>query len=173
MKNRGDAIIISPGEWHVGYSPQYISTLLGSCVAVTAWHSRLHCGGMCHYLLPHKSPHKELAPAKHPGLNPRYGVDALALLSAQLMQHAALHEYTFGYFGGATMFKGNHRIGEANCELAINWLRNNNLQIQDISIGGVRGRKIILDLETGKIIATEFNTVVVGETDGHQCLGSG
>ena len=41
-------LVLQPGEWFFGQSPNRISTLLGSCVAVTVWHPILRCGGLCH-----------------------------------------------------------------------------------------------------------------------------
>lgn len=164
--------IVSQGEWYFGFTPETVSTLLGSCVAVTAWHSRLRCGGMCHYLLPHKSRYHSNGD-HHLSLNPRYGEDALTLLSAELTRHAPLAEYAFGYFGGATMFKGNQHIGASNVDLAIHWLRDRQLNVHTVSVGGNRGKKIVLDLETGNILINEVNTLLVGVPDGHQCTGSG
>jgi len=170
VTNLGNVITISPGEWFFGFAPLQINTLLGSCVAVAAWHNRLLCGGMCHYLLPHKSRHKERAPVSGKALSPRYGEDALTLLTERLTQYAPLKEYLFSYFGGATMFEINFGIGDANCALANNWLRHNKVKVQDINVGGNKGRKIVMELHSGKIDVNELNATRVGETNGDQCF---
>ncbi len=45
-------VVINTGEFHFSSGNVRVSTLLGSCVAFTAWHPVRRIGGMCHYLLP-------------------------------------------------------------------------------------------------------------------------
>lgn len=139
--------VVQPGGWFFSQTPLTISTLLGSCVAVTVWHPGLHCGGMCHYLLPRKS--SGFNETSIP--NPRYGVDALELLFCKMSQEAPIKEYRAGIFGGATMFLGNQKVGESNGILAIRWIELHKLHVDYSDIGGVQGRKIKLDLNTGTV----------------------
>ena len=44
-------ILIHPGELYFGNDAADVSTLLGSCVAVTLWHPLKHYVGMCHVVL--------------------------------------------------------------------------------------------------------------------------
>ena len=48
----GSSIFIHVGQIHVDEPPIAISTVLGSCVAVCLYDSKLKIGGMNHYLLP-------------------------------------------------------------------------------------------------------------------------
>ncbi|MEI6986387.1 MAG: chemotaxis protein CheD, partial [Rhodospirillaceae bacterium] len=43
-----------PGDIYCDRTPQYLGTVLGSCVAVCLWDSQLRFGGMNHYLLPNR-----------------------------------------------------------------------------------------------------------------------
>ena len=138
---------VQPGEWYFGLAPGRISTLLGSCVAVSVWHPILRCGGLCHYLLPNR-------PKSSDGLhmpNARYGVDALELMRCEMILHAPLSEYHVGCFGGSVMFQGNQKVGEANAELARKWMRLHELTPKQQALGGNKGRKIKMDLATGAI----------------------
>ena len=139
-------MVVQPGGWYFGYGVPQVETLLGSCVAVTAWHPRLHSGGMCHFLLP-SGPKKTNTSMP----NPRYGVDALELLTCAMMGVAPLHEYLFGVFGGAEMFSGNQHIGERNVRLVEQWMTVNDIIALRSDVGGKRGRRVYLDMENGLI----------------------
>ena len=49
---QGCSTFIHVGQIHVDTSPSAISTVLGSCVAVCLYDTKLGMGGMNHYLLP-------------------------------------------------------------------------------------------------------------------------
>src|SRR5664279_3361231 len=65
---------LMPGEWHFGPQALTLSTLLGSCVAVTLWHPGRRIGGMCHYLLPSR-----IRPAGA-ALEGRFGDEVMSLM---------------------------------------------------------------------------------------------
>ena len=140
-------LVVQPGEWYFGQAPGRVSTLLGSCVAVTVWHPILRCGGLCHYLLPNrpKSSDTLLPP------NARYGVDALELLRCEMIRHAPLSEYYISCYGGAVIFSGNQKVGESNAELARKWMRLHYITPRQEAMGGKKGCKIKMDLATGGI----------------------
>ncbi len=135
-----------PGDWYFGSEPKVVSTLLGSCVAVTVWHPQLHCGGMCHYLLAKQPKANPLLPP-----NPRYGVDVLELLRCKMLEFAPIKEFWVGCFGGAQMFIGNADIGRCNATLAMQWVALHRLQLCRHELGGNCGRKIRLNLCTGNV----------------------
>ena len=55
-------IFLQPGEFYFGEGKTRVRTLLGSCVAITLWHPRLHLGGMSHYVLPNRQHRKKHDP---------------------------------------------------------------------------------------------------------------
>lgn len=138
-------VTVPPGEWYLGQEI-VLNTLLGSCVAITAWHPFIRCGGLCHYLLPR-------IPATSSQFKPdaRYGVIGLQFLQSALIAIAPLREFQFGCFGGSVMFKGNEKIGEANVQLAREWLQKHHIAIYQSDVGGPFGRKISMNTDTGKI----------------------
>ncbi len=156
MSGSKDVLTIYPGEWYFGGCYNQLVTILGSCVAVTAWHPAYRYAGMCHFLLPGVQDK-----AVNKALNPRYGVDALEILRTQLEDVAPLESYRFGCFGGAEIFTGNQRVGFANHKLAYQWLENLNIVHVHFDIGGREGRKIILDVRSG-IVGVRY----LGEVKG-------
>lgn len=149
------ALVLQPGEWFFGQAPGVIKTLLGSCVAVTVWHPILHCGGMCHYLLPNR-------PRGDQGLqipSARYGVDALEFLHCEMIERAPMSEYHVACFGGAMMFSGNQTIGQSNAALALKWMSLHSLLPVHSEMGGMKGRKINLDLDSGVIAVQDLEPV--------------
>ena len=70
-------IFLKPGELCFGIPGTNISTVLGSCVAITLWHPVLSIGAMCHFVLP-KRPQGE--PRDH-SFDGRYGDEAIQLLT--------------------------------------------------------------------------------------------
>jgi chemotaxis protein CheD len=47
-------IFLKPGALYISEKPAIVSTILGSCIAVTIFNKRLKVGGICHALLPKK-----------------------------------------------------------------------------------------------------------------------
>src|SRR5208282_2634940 len=44
---------LQPGELYLARTPAILRTILGSCVSVTFWSSRLGAGALCHGVLPY------------------------------------------------------------------------------------------------------------------------
>lgn len=144
--------VIMPGEWYFGAAPESVRTLLGSCVAISVWHPRLHLGGLCHYLLP-----RPPLPDSRP--DARYGIHALHYLQLAMERLDACGAYQIGCFGGSDMFAGQvqTRIGQLNVDFAHRWLHQRHLVPQQIDTGGNCSRNIMLDLATGVIILKRYD----------------
>ncbi|HSC69519.1 MAG TPA: chemotaxis protein CheD [Cellvibrio sp.] len=150
---------IHPGEWYFGAEYERLHTVLGSCVALTAWHPRLRIGGMCHYLLASepkpKSLHQTQAADSKPGSGSdcRYAVHALAQMKKAMQAFADMREYQLGIFGGGDMFASSAptSIGSANIAYAIQWLRREKLQSLQTDVGGKISRSLMLVMATGEI----------------------
>lgn len=154
-------LVLQPGEWFFGTNHTAISTLLGSCVALTVWHPILHCGGMCHYLLPR-------SPKKDPMMIPsaRYGHDALQFLYCAMVEVAPLSEFHVSCFGGAEIFVGNHNVGRGNVDIARQWMELHHIIPHRLEAGGRKGRKIRLDLNNGNIDVVLLQSYA-SSGDGH------
>jgi chemotaxis protein CheD len=143
---------IHPGEWYFGGEYERLHTVLGSCVALTAWHPKLKIGGLCHYLLA-VEPKKKNVPAQGTVGDCRYAVHALALMKKSMLVHANIAEYQLGLFGGGDMFayRTSTSIGQDNIAYACQWLRREKLQPMQTDVGGDISRSLVLVMSTGEI----------------------
>ncbi|AZN36395.1 chemotaxis protein CheD [Iodobacter ciconiae] len=140
-------IILLPGDVHFSRAPDQLYTLLGSCLAITAWHPQRLLGGMCHFLLP--------KPAHNTAPDGRYGSDAFNLLCQFMQQNTTFpNEYRYQIYGGSNILQTTIKdssIGSRNIYAAKQILLNAALSIDFEDTGGNYSRKILLDLKTGKI----------------------
>lgn len=106
-------IFLQPGEFYFGDKDTRIRTLLGSCVSVTMWHPKRLIGGMCHYMLPYRSPQKT-APRLYE-LDGRYAEEAMLMFFREAARHHTNPgEYVVKVFGGGNMFPGVKKKISAN-----------------------------------------------------------
>lgn len=144
-----DKKYIHSGQLYVAPRPTLIHTVLGSCVAVCLHDATIQLSGMNHYLLPLWN---------NEGLqSPKYGNIAIQkLLEAMEAVGASRHNIIAKVFGGASPNNlGSHNeqmmVGKRNIEIAQDILTQYRIKIVASDVGGVRGRKIVMDSATGKI----------------------
>lgn len=138
---------IHPGEWYFGMEYERLHTVLGSCVALTAWHPRLKLGGLCHYLLS-KASCQQLATR-----DCRYAENALEQMKLAMFSFADPREFELGLFGGGDMFAYNTptSIGMDNIRFAQEWLIREKLHAIRLDVGGTFSRSLTLVIPTGEI----------------------
>jgi chemotaxis protein CheD len=108
-------VFLQPGEFYFGEGKTRIRTLLGSCVAITLWHPRLHLGGMSHYVLPNRRHRK-----KHEPLDGRYADEVMEMFMRELRHsHTKPGEYEVKIFGGGRMFQHEGKDGKSGSHLNI------------------------------------------------------
>ena len=137
---------ILPGEYYVSHGQDYISTVLGSCVAACVRDTRSHIGAMNHFMLPDASNTNDPF-----GDGFRYG--------AYAMEHMLNHLYAAGVRkehlevkivgGGAVM--GTSDIGAKNIDFVQNYLDQENLHIAAQDVGEHIARNVMFDVVTGKM----------------------
>lgn len=136
-----------PSALLVRTEPCVISTLLGSCVSVCLWDSRLQIGGMNHFLLPLWN--GEGLPS------PKFGNIAIQkLLDSLIEKGSAIQNIQAKVFGGAdvlNMRKNHFNIGARNIQKAHEMLEELKIPIMAESVGGQRGRKILFYPHIGEI----------------------
>ncbi|MGE5466780.1 MAG: chemotaxis protein CheD [Ignavibacteria bacterium] len=142
---------LEPGGFEFGAAPLRLTTLLGSCVAVTLWHPRRHIGGMCHIQLPGHSRHSQ-----NGSLDGRYAEDAFALFDHELARHGSHpREYVAKLFGAGNMFPGSSasaiKIGSRNLDAARHEMARRGLVPAAEHVGGAGHRKLIFDLASGDV----------------------
>jgi len=147
MKNF-ETRFIFPSEMCVVKEPHIISTVLGSCVSVCIFDRELKYGGMNHYMLPFWN---------GIGLeSPKYGnIANEKLLRQMLVSGSRKSNLITKIFGGASMLNSSSEkfnIGARNIELAFEMLTESEIPIVASSTGGVRGRKIYFNTQTGEVM---------------------
>jgi len=136
-----------PGAIKYSKKPMEISTLLGSCVAVCLFDTKLNIGGMNHYMMPFWN---------GTGLaSPKYGNIAIEkLINILLFAGSQRSDLVAKVFGGAAVLNTNDcifNIGERNIDIQENLLKHNEIRIVAKSLGGNRGRKLIFNTNTGLV----------------------
>lgn len=159
-------IYLLPGEFHFGDKHDRITTLLGSCVAITLWHPHKLIGGMCHFMLP--SPPNRIANSQ---LDGRYAEDAVAMFLKEVkLARTKPNEYQVKLFGGGTMLAKDsstgscspnyqHCIATASCKkvsckntlIAPFLLQKHGFNITNHDLGGTQHRKVVFELWTGDV----------------------
>jgi chemotaxis protein CheD len=146
----GGDIVLQPGDWHVGEGNARIRTVLGTCVSIVLWHPDRRIGGMCHYMVPGRSPRTN-------GLDGRYAEDAMQLLEEEVrVRGTRLAEYRIIVAGGGNMFPDTitvlrEHIGTKNARAARDFVRSLGLRCNCEHLEGVGHREVVLDLQTGRI----------------------
>jgi chemotaxis protein CheD len=128
--------------------PHEVSTVLGSCVSVCLWDTRLKFGGINHFMLPLWN--GEGLPT------PKFGNIALEKL-LEKMQHlgATKSGLVAKVFGGAKQLekgKSVFNVGEKNIVLAFDLLKEAGIPIISHHVGGEKGRKLKFSTHTGEVL---------------------
>ncbi len=141
-------IFLKPGEIAFSKEPARITTVLGSCIAVSIFDKKQKSGGMCHYYLPY-------ANSSNHNAN-KYGEFAIINLLKKFKEAASSpKDLEAKIIGGGNVINvtkvGPDNIGSLNAQIAREKLGQFKIKIVAESIGGVSGRKIRLYTDTGKV----------------------
>ncbi|MBT1072759.1 chemotaxis protein CheD [Pelotalea chapellei] len=139
---------LKPGEVIVARKPLLVSTVLGSCIAVTMY-SRLHrVGAICHAMLPDGGVGNE---------DLRYVDTAIHHIYRKVVEYGAGSELEVKLFGGARVLTvGDYSstkltVGEQNIAHAQKVLGLLGLKITASDTGGLRGRKLFFCTRDGGV----------------------
>ncbi|MBN1145346.1 MAG: chemotaxis protein CheD [Bacteroidales bacterium] len=142
-----------PGELIVSVEPLKISTVLGSCVAVCMYDRDRNVAGMNHYMLPFN---KSNDPNQF-----KFGDTSLSYMLSQMMKLGAQKNKIISrVYGGGSMFTNtgpSFNIGKQNIDIALKFLKENEIIINAIETGGKTGRKVIFDTSAGVISSYLLN----------------
>jgi len=134
---------LHPGEMFLDRRPHLVTTLLGSCVAVCLWDSRLAYGGMTHSVLP--------APLPGEVPSPRHTrVAVSSLLQAMLDGGSRRGDLRAKLFGGASLYStdGGVAVGAANVRAARAALRHHRIPLLVEEVEG--GTGVVIKMDTGR-----------------------
>lgn len=154
-------IFILPGEMAFCRDQTSISTLLGSCVAVTLYDRRHRWGGLNHYMVPEQTGNLP---------DGKIGRTAIpALLRMATMAGSKVSDLEARVVGGAAVIGASVAgsaavlgdIGTRNAELATVMLSQLGIDVVQTVVGGNHGRKIRLDSQSGQL---DISTMGGGST---------
>lgn len=140
---------IHVGEFYIGIKPTEVSTILGSCVAVCLYDKVEAIGGMNHYLVPLWNGN---------GLqSPKYGNIAIhRLVEGMLNIGCKAKNIEAKIFGGGnvidTVSHEDMMVGRKNIIIAKEILKEYEIPIIASDVGGSRGRRILMNSDTGKVM---------------------
>lgn len=150
-------IFLRPGELLFCGEPSIVTTLLGSCVAVTMFSPARKIGAICHALLPQPG-------RNEPGRNGAPdGYHYVSLAIPAMLDKFRLYkirgsELEIKLFGGASVLGPRldenleTSIGALNVRLAKRLLAEANLRILRSHVGGGTGRKLLFNTDTGEVL---------------------
>ena len=143
------------GEITVCTRPSVITTILGSCVSVCLWDSRLGIGGMNHFKAPH-------VPAKGTPSN-TYGEIAIKNLISRMLEHGSRkRDLQAMLFGGGSVIEqaeGQPNIGKENVRFARKTLIEEGIPVQSAHTGRDFGRKIVFLTAEGTATIARVNSL--------------
>lgn len=148
---------LSPGDLLITSEPQWVLTLLGSCVAVTMFNARACRAAICHAMLPeprHRTSHCTTQDECF-----RYVSHAIPNMASHFFDLGLMpHEIEVKMFGGGNVIDlgdaphGQQEIGSANVLMAREVIAALRLQVKAERVGGNSGCKIIFNTQTGQVL---------------------
>jgi chemotaxis protein CheD len=145
------AHLIHPGDLGSGCQGEVFATLLGSCVAITLWHRRRHCGSICHFIFAAGAG----ALGADGAPDARYGRAAFGRMRQGLLRAGVLlAECDAKIFGGGRMFalaSPAHDVGANNIALARSMLAEVGLPLLAEHVGGDGYRRLLFDVASGEV----------------------
>ena len=152
--NGSHELQVGIADLKVGREPAVLITIgLGSCVGVTLYDPVHKIGGLVHVMLPRMGEF-----SKSGGKPAKFADTGIPLLLEEVLRLGANRRMLEAKLaGGAQMFTGADKkfrfdIGERNVEVAREVLKNLGVRIVGEDVGGNRGRTMILETTTGRVL---------------------
>lgn len=142
-------VYLKPGEVFASRRPALVSTVLGSCVAVTMFSRVSGVGAICHAMLP------GIVAGQSNDL--RYVDKAIRYIYRKIIEYGAKDDLVIKLFGGAQVLGlGNYSatrqtIGEQNVARAGEIIALLGLTIASTDTGGLFGRKLFFSTIDGSV----------------------
>ena len=148
-----EKVYLKPAELCISRVPTLVTTILGSCVAVTMRHPKLGVSAICHALQPDCS-RRSTECARHCDKKYQYVSCVIPEMLSRLETVGANREMLeVKLFGGAAVLttSTNQSIGRQNIDVALATLKHLGFDLKAHQVGGTRGRKIIFNTHTGEV----------------------
>jgi len=148
-----EVVTIHPGEYFATQADTIISTVLGSCIAVSLHDPARSMGGLNHFMLPGELGREGLI--RDP--NAKYGMYAMELLVNELLKMGSKKkDLKAKVFGGGAVLRfsdgGTTRIPQSNIDFAFEYLKEEGIPILASDVGGREPRKIFMFPRSGKVL---------------------
>jgi len=152
--NRATAMWIYQGDFYVSSRPDlYLTTVLGSCIAVCVRDPMSGTGGMNHFLLPDA----DFTEEHYPSLALRYGSYSIErLINAILSRGGRRERLEVKVFGGANVNDTNSNIGGRNVDFIEHYFAKERISITAADLRGVHPRKLRYFPSTGRAQTCEI-----------------
>ncbi len=139
-------ITVMQGQVYVGTgAPEILSTVLGSCISCCLYDPVARIGGMNHFLL--AQPDR----GSNAVADENYGVYLMELLINQMMTGGSVKSRMKAHiYGGANMYAGMERIGDANANFAMHFLSEEKIPVVRQVTGGDMARRVDFDPVLGR-----------------------
>lgn len=154
-------IFLYPGEMFACFEPSLVTTVLGSCVAVTMHNPRLKLGAICHAQLAAPALHEKKG-KDHPQAFKYVSLAIPAMIEVFQSHGISLEAIEVKLFGGANVLNLGEKpcvvndIGANNIHRAQKVLQESCLPISRSHVGGTRGRKLIFNTLTGEVLLKQI-----------------
>jgi chemotaxis protein CheD len=152
---KADRIYLKPGELVTTHEPAIITTILGSCVAVTMFSKRLRMGSICHAMLPKNPPSNGSDTFRYVDSSILYMIEKLLLVGVRK------DEIVVKLLGGADVLDRidgrTISVGQQNIRQAVEIIRKEGLSLAACDVGGQFGRKIVFYGHTGRVLLRRVN----------------
>jgi chemotaxis protein CheD len=152
-------VFLQPGEHFWGDRYNRIWTILGSCVAVCIYHEEKKIGGMNHILLPGSAPEGK----NDPYFPAKYADNAMQIMADEIKKLGLRPSgFTAKLFGGGNRLFENTKesVGDRNLRSVITALDALGIPVVAQDHGGNNHRKIIFDLNEGKVWVKKISDTV-------------
>ncbi len=158
-------VYLYPGELCVAQEPTVVWTLLGSCVAIVFYNTRLRLGAICHAQLPEENYRDGLCSngCAHPCYTEapdferfKYVTCSIRYMFDQFSERGIKpDEIIVKLFGGSNVLQVSDQketVGDKNLEAARKVIQEYDLNIVRESTGGTRGRTLYFYTDTGEVL---------------------
>jgi len=165
---------ILPGQFYMTRDNVGIATTLGSCISACIWDEHVGIGGMNHFMLPltEKEAHQVNWGKRGMASDAtRYGNFAMEHLINLILKNGGRRvNLRAKVFGGGKVLKQVSDVGQRNIDFALNYLDEENIQLEGSDIGLTYPRKIMFEPTTGRAFVKRLDTltndtIVKRETD--------
>jgi len=170
-------VFLQTGDCFIGVQPTLVTTVLGSCLAVTLHAPKMGIGTICHAFLPDSKESKTLL-GQEPQICRFVDTALQNMLETMDKIRVPRRDLVIKMFGGGSGVavcnvdpSSTFNIGKRNIDMARKMLGIARLPIQVEDVGGPQGRKLMFNTHTGEVWVKKLRKHTC-EVDGIGSAGS-